>query len=499
MSFNFLSSFFPFNSYEFFLAVRYLRSTRKTRAARVTSLAAGFGIACGVAALIIATSLANGFRSELQDKILRGTAHISLARADNQGIENWRAWQSKIGKIKGVRRVLPTTYTGALLVSSANSNYAVVRAIDLSESEARAELENALIAGNVDDLTFNQTAGEDDDNNNAPPIIPVVIGVELAAHANLNLGDEAKLVTNAQPETSINRAHHKRASSSSSSISSSASSRDSLTSNAANKVANDPASNLAASSSSDALASLSRASVERIRVVGIFRSDLHDYDAAWIYASLPDAANFAGNSASAPTVLSIELNDLNDAARLAEAIKSAMQEAAAVSDNSDLQNSSGFQVVTWQESNAALFAALELERRTISAVILLITLIATLNILTTLVLLVVERRAAIALLRALGAKTRSIAAIFIIEGFFIGLIGVACGVSLGLAACWIGNRFKLVSLPAEVYAISYVPLRPRALDVGLAVVAALLICLLATIYPAHVAARVHPAEALRAQ
>jgi lipoprotein-releasing system permease protein len=120
-----------------------------------------------------------------------------------------------------------------------------------------------------------------------------------------------------------------------------------------------------------------------------------------------------------------------------------------------------------------------------------------LNITTTLVLVVVERRADIAILGAMGARTLSIMSVFMIEGAFVGLIGALCGVLLGLFACLFGNRYRIVSLPADVYSISNVPFHAHARDAALAALVAFTLSLLATIYPARAAARVRPAEALR--
>ena len=142
-------------------------------------------------------------------------------------------------------------------------------------------------------------------------------------------------------------------------------------------------------------------------------------------------------------------------------------------------------------------AALELERRVVSAIILMIMTLAALNITTTLALVVVERRADIAVLVALGARARSVMAIFVIEGALVGLAGAAAGAALGLVACALAERFGLVSLPADVYSISAVPLRPQLLDVLLPALAAVAIGVLATLFPARQAARVRPAEVLR--
>src|SRR5829696_10035458 len=101
--------------YELFLALRYLRVRRGRRVARWTALAAVVGIACGVAALVVATALANGFRDELRDKILRGTAHVTLSREGGAGVGEARAATLRARRVEGVADAQPTTYEGALV------------------------------------------------------------------------------------------------------------------------------------------------------------------------------------------------------------------------------------------------------------------------------------------------------------------------------------------------------------------------------------------------
>ena len=156
-----------------------------------------------------------------------------------------------------------------------------------------------------------------------------------------------------------------------------------------------------------------------------------------------------------------------------------------------------FQVVDWQEANQPLFAALSLERKVSLAIISLIIFIAALNITTTLALLVNERRFDIAVLRTCGAKSKTLILVFLWEGLLIGIIGIVSGVIVGLLACFFGNYFRLVSLSAEVYSLSYIPFNISFSSVLLIIVTALLICLLATVYPAYRASRMKPLDNLR--
>jgi len=220
----------------------------------------------------------------------------------------------------------------------------------------------------------------------------------------------------------------------------------------------------------------------RFRVAGLFRSGLFEYDSTWIYVDLQTATALAGDKHAA-SVMSVQVRD-------PEHVK---QVVANVSQ--DLGNS--YTIVDWQQANQPLFAALALERRMGLFIIGLIIAIAALNITTMLILVVVERRRDIAILNALGATRTGVMLLFVIEGAVVGAIGAVAGVVVGFAACLIGNHYKLVSLPADVYSISNVPLIARPGEMLLAASIAFALSVLATIYPARAAARMRPAEALR--
>ena len=441
--------------YEIFLALRYLRS-RRSRGAHITALIAVLSIALGVAGLIIALALANGFRDEMQDKILRGTAHLTLARADNQPFANRAEFVAGLRRITGVVDASATTYAGALLSTNEAAVYTILRGLDCSSGRAIAEVRRALVAGSIEFLLRDTPAAGseqlevrspkvnegstdglkkeaalfNDPGKEAEELPPAeaVIGVELAARANLQVGDKAEIIISEGAGPLDDRALRRRP----------------------------------------------------IRVAGIFRFGLYEYDSTWIYLSLDQMGNNPGAPAA---VVSIEVADIYDTPAVGERVRAAA--------------GGGWSVVDWRQANQALFAALALERRVVWLVILLIMIIAALNITTTLVLVVVERRAEIAVLATMGARLSNIVSIFMLEGAFIGLIGTLAGVALGLASCFIGDHFALIRLPADVYSISRVPFHPHARDVILTAVLAFVVSLLATIYPAHAAARVRPAETLR--
>ena len=445
--------------YELFLATRYLFARRRRPMARVTTLAAVTGIAFGVAALIVALALSNGFRDEMRDKILRGTSHITLMRKDGQPISDFRSVITRLRSIEGIRDASATSYDGALLSGPAGSAYAVLRAIDRESERVSSEVRHTLVAGTVEPLFRNMSPDETSDEHASPEPSPgevgaketapaitsfdevpseaalpsVLLGAELAARTGLRAGDVGQIISGEAQLTPLGLAPRYR----------------------------------------------------RVRVAGIFRSGLYEYDATWVYVSLEVAASFAGAPTGSAPVVSLEVADIYAVGQVAARVRGTMGDA--------------YTTVDWQEANRPLFAALALERRMGIFIIALIILLAVLNITTTLVLVVVERRADIAILSAMGARGLSIMGIFVIEGAAVGIIGALGGVILGLVACLVGNRYRLVSLPADVYSLSNVPFHARARDAFLAALVAFILSLLATIYPARAAARMRPAEALRDQ
>ncbi|MGH9870888.1 MAG: FtsX-like permease family protein [Pyrinomonadaceae bacterium] len=406
--------------YEIFLALRHLRSRQRRRLARVTSLIAVVGITVGVAALIVALALANGFRDEMRDKILRGTAHLTVMRSNGQPISDYKEIATRIAGIPNVITATGTTYDGAVIVGKRASAYAVLRGVDVDSDQATADISRALVAGSAEQVFA--ARGETQD------FPPVVLGSELATRTGLSVGDTAEVI------------------------------------------------------SAQAGISAANGNKRYVRVAGIFRSGLFEYDSTWVYLPLETAAAISGD-AHVAAVIGVQVGNIYEVKSTAAQVKQLL--------------GTSYTTVDWQEANRPLFTALALERRIGLLIIGLIIFIAALNITTTLILVVVERRRDIAILNTMGATTRSIMSIFVVEGAIVGMIGAVSGVLLGAVAVLVANHYRLISLPAEVYSISNVPLSLNFRDLGLAALVAFVLSVLATVYPARAAARIRPAEMLR--
>jgi lipoprotein-releasing system permease protein len=222
--------------------------------------------------------------------------------------------------------------------------------------------------------------------------------------------------------------------------------------------------------------------VAKLRVAGTVRSGLYEFDSQWAYLSLGTAQRLfdVGDQAS---LVEVRVEDMYAVREVATDVLGAIGESYLTTD--------------WIEMNQSLFSALWLEKTAIGITIGLIVMVAALNIIATLILMVMEKHQDIAVLVSMGASRGAIARIFMVQGSVIGVVGTSIGGLLGFGACRILDHYKLIRVPSDVYQISFVPFTLLASDAALVVVAALLVCFVATLYPALGASRLDPAEALR--
>jgi lipoprotein-releasing system permease protein len=219
----------------------------------------------------------------------------------------------------------------------------------------------------------------------------------------------------------------------------------------------------------------------RLKVVGVFQLGLFEFDQAFGYVTLETAGRLAGKTA--PDHIELRVRDIYEAPEIADAITQIPDAEYLAQD--------------WSDLNRSLFSALWLEKVAISIAIGLIVMVAALNIVASLILLVMEKSRDIAILKTMGASARSIRRIFMLQGLVIGVVGTLVGGAIGIAAATVLDRYRVIRIPADVHQLSHLPFTIVPRDVVLVVLAALLICFVATIYPSRQAARLDPAEALR--
>ena len=186
-----------------------------------------------------------------------------------------------------------------------------------------------------------------------------------------------------------------------------------------------------------------------------------------------------------PDAMQLKVADLDAAPAIAERLRNALGDSYATED--------------WTETNASLYSALRLEKVAIALTIGLIVMVAALNIVASLVLLVMEKSRDIGILRTMGAPASAIRRIFLLQGLTIGAIGTGAGTLMGLLVCWVSEHYRLFELPGDVYQITRLRFQVVPLDVLTIMASAMVICLVATLYPSRKAASLDPAEALRYQ
>ena len=222
---------------------------------------------------------------------------------------------------------------------------------------------------------------------------------------------------------------------------------------------------------------------QTFRVAGIFDSGMYEYDSTIAYVSLWAAQRFLGTG-DRVTGIEVRVDEIYEADRVARAIGEALDGYPYWSRD-------------WMRMNKNLFSALKLEKIVMFIILTLIILVAAFNIVGTLIMVVIEKTRDIAILKSMGATRRSIMKIFMIEGAVIGLVGTLLGLVGGYTLCKLLATYKFIELPSDVYYISTLPVQMNPLDVAIIALAAIVITLAASVYPAWQASRFDPAEAIR--
>jgi len=222
--------------------------------------------------------------------------------------------------------------------------------------------------------------------------------------------------------------------------------------------------------------------VKQFRVVGIFEIGMFEYDSNLVLTAMKPAQEFFGIP-DGISGIEVKLKDIYKA----PAVKKQIQETL------------GFRyiVLDWMQMNKNLFSALKLEKFAMFVILVLIVLVASFNIISNLIMNVIEKSREIAILKAIGATNNSIMTIFMLQGLFIGLIGTIIGIAGGYALGFILNKYQIIRLPADVYYLSHLPVKMSAFDFITVSLSAIIISFLATIYPAWQASKLNPVEPLR--
>src|SRR6266705_3132566 len=451
--------------FELFVATRYLRAKRRQAFIGVITAISVLGVAAGVASLIVALAINNGFRQDLQARLLGSTAHISLLRVESDGMRDWRPLLDRLSKQPHVVAAAPAIYEQVLISRGPRARGAVLKGMLPQYERKVSDLLQTVTLGSAAALEEASAGGMAGPSS----------GVRSTANSNAAstaAGEGARSTQTESPDdlTGVQQ----RVSAMPPII-----------------LGKDLAEQIGATVGSVVLVTSPQGELTpfgmvpkyiRFRVAGIFNSGFFDYDSGWAFARLSDAQRLFGLG-DLVSVIEFKIDDIYKAGEVAHELERAA--------------GTGFMATNWMEQNKAIFRALRLERLVTFITIGLIVFVAALNILISLTMMVMEKTRDIAVLMSMGTRKSQVRRVFVAQGVLIGVIGTAIGLVLGYALSWAGGHYHLLSLAPEVYSIDYVPFAPRATDGFLVAIVAVGISLIATVYPSWSAARILPAEALR--
>src|ERR1035437_5737652 len=449
--------------FELFIATRYLRAKRRQAFIGIITGISVAGVAAGVASLVVAMAITNGFRQDLQQRLLGSTSHISLQRVADDGIQNWPALMDRLSKQPHVVAAAPAIFEQVLISRGPRARGAVLKDMIPRYERKVGDLLNSVKEGSAtpleepDNAAPQQPSGTGGSDSNPSSAADDAGGGARATQSPDSLEGVQQRVS-AMPPIVLGK---------------------------------DMADNLGATVGSVVLVVSPQGELtpfgmvpkySRFHVVGIFSSGFFDYDSNWAFVRLSDAQKLFGLG-DLISVVEFKIDDIFKADEITTQL-----EAAA---------GKGFMATNYLEQNKALFHALRLERLVTFITIGLTVFVAALNILISLIMMVMEKTKDIAVLMSMGTRRAQVRNLFIAQGVLIGAIGTAIGLVLGYAISYAGGHYHVLSLSPEVYSIDYVPFAPRAIDGVLVALVAVGISFIATLYPSWSAARILPAEALR--
>jgi len=428
--------------YEIFVGLRYLRAKRRHRTISLNTFVSVAGITLGVAALIGTLGIMTGFKEDLQAKILGTTSHIVIHERTRENMADYDRLVKRVEEVPHVLAATPFVFRQVLLTSQSAVQGIILRGIDPQRERRVTDLAKNVKVGSLDDLerTDTGTQGQsqtDQGTGSDPGVVPspghpgIILGKELSMRLGTFLGDNVNVVSPVGPTSAIGAV----------------------------------------------------AMVPKIRtftVVGVFESGMYEYDSSLAYIALGEAQKFfnMGNTVSGIEVKVDEIFMTNEISR-------AIEHALGLT----------YWARDWMQLNRNLFSALKLEKIMMFLLLVLITIVASFNIVSTLTMIVSEKQREIAILKAMGATRKAIMRIFMLNGLIIGLTGTVIGIPLGYTFLWLIQTYW--TFDPTVYYISHVPVHVQALDVILVSFSAVLISFAATLYPSWQAAKLDPAAALR--
>ncbi len=412
-------------SYEMFIALRYLKSKRKTGFISLISYISIAGVTIGVAALIIVLSVMNGFESEVRSRFIGVDAHVKVRTFHDKGVENYSSVMQQISDIPHIKAMTPYVHKKGLIKSKTETTGLIIRGID---TETVNDVTNIQKSINYGELNVGTVPAEDETaiQQNLPGI---VLGFNLADRLMVTVGDKV-ILASFEDVTRVGQMPQ----------------------------------------------------MMQFVVTGYFETGLYEFDDNMAYIS-NESAQKLFRMGSKISGIGIRLDHY--------------QNATVVEPLLDEKLGYPYRVLTWFDLNQNLFAWMRIEKWAAFVILSLIIMVAAFNIISTMIMVTMEKTREIGVLKSMGATSSSIRRIFTFEGLFVGVLGTILGCLIGFTVCWAQLEYKFFSLPYDVYIIDWLPILMKWTDFVLIAVAAIVITYIAAVYPAARAASLDPVASIR--
>lgn len=428
-------------SYESLISFRYLKSGTGRGFVSAIGLISVLGVFLGVASLDVVLSVMKGFEDELRDKIIGASSHVVVMSYDGN-FGDFAEVEKKLGQLPGVASTSPFIYNHGMLVTEYAVSGSVIRGIDPNNPASVAAVAEAVAKGSLPERNENREALFEE----GARIVSRLLRKTGSGDPPIIIGKELSNLIGATVGDTVNMVS--------------------------------PYGKIGPFGPT--------AKIRKFGVIGVFDYGMIEYDSSTSYISLGDAMNFFETQGGI-TGVEVRVDDIYRARKTGDEITEAL--------------GFPFYAKNWEDSNRSLFRALRLERMAIGIFLGFIVLVAALNIVSTLTMLVMEKKRDIAVLISMGARKSGIRKIFVYDGMIIGAAGTLLGTLFGYLICRFletSNFIKeMIPFDDNVYPISEFPVKIEPVYFLVVAASSLLICFLATLYPSYRASRENPVESLR--
>ena len=425
-------------SYELFVSIRHLSAKKSQKFISLNTWISIAGVGLGVMALIVVIAVMSGFSKDLRDKILGTNSHVVVSNMNRAMVENYDGILKKVRSVEGVMAAAPFIMNQVMLINGDRVSGIVVRGIDPEKEETVSDLGKNMVSGTVSDLKTKSSFSGEIKGREKKNRAGIILGKELSRRLGVGVGDIVSMVSPVSRVTPVGLIPR----------------------------------------------------MKLFKVVGVFESGMYEYDANLSFILLKSAQKFFSMK-NGVSGIEVRVADIEQAGNIASVIQKELGFPYLVRD--------------WMRMNRNLFSALKLEKVVMFIILILIIFVAAFNIVSTLFMLVMEKAKEIAILKSMGASCSSIMKIYSYQGLVIGLVGTFLGCAAGFVIVpnlneivgSIESIFGIVAFPSDVYYLDRLPSKIQYMDSFLIIIFSVVICLVASLYPAWRASKLDLVDGLR--